>query len=419
LPGAWCNARLREEDCTMDRKDRHLLSATLLARALAALLLLGAASAGAAPKAGKAPPAPELPAETLGVLTLAGASTQRVYVGDVAISHIVDGRLRVFDANTGKLLGMIATGYAGNFALSAKADEVYVATTHLSRGGRGDRTDLLEVWDTTTLDFKYEVILPPKRAQTLNYRGLVHSTANGRFVLVQNATPATSVTIVDLVERKVAGEIATPGCWGTWPAASHATRFSMLCGDGKVATVTLDGAGQVADRKLSEKLFDADADAWFHSAEQLGDRYFFMSFNGILTELDLGGDVAVVKATRGLVGAADRKLGWRPGGYQAFAVHPSGRWAVVAMHDKGREGSHKTPAKQLWTFDLDSGKRIGVAPGQGSASMTFSRSGQRLQALDGVSGALRVWQWNDGRKMKTLATVKPAGEAALQLESHD
>lgn len=399
----------------MDQRNRY--PRTCAVGAFAVALCLGAASARAAP--GAKPQPPELPAETLGVSTLAGATTERVYVADVAISHIVDGRLRVFDARAGKMLGLINMGYAGNFSLSAKSDEIYIATTYLSRGGRGDRVDLLEVWDTTTLDFKYEVILPPKRAQTLNYRGLVQSTANGRFVLVQNATPATSITIVDLVERKVAGELATPGCWGTLPAAGHPTRFSMLCGDGKVATVTLDAAGQVTDRKVSEKLFDADQDAWFHTAEAIGDRYFFLSFKGTLTELDLGGAVAAVKSTKALVGPAQQKLGWRPGGYQAFAVHPSGRHVVVAMHDKGREGSHKTPAKQLWTFDLGSGKRVGVGPGQGTASMTFSRSGQRLQALDGVTGALRVWQWADGKRMKQLAMVKPAGEAALQLESHD
>lgn len=129
--------------------------------------------------------------------TLAGASTERVYVADVVISNIVDGRLRVFDARAGKLLGMINTGYAGNFALSAKADEVYVATTYLSRGGRGERTDILEVWDAQSLAFRHEVVLPPRRAQTLNYRGMVSVTANGRFVLVQNATPATSITVVE------------------------------------------------------------------------------------------------------------------------------------------------------------------------------------------------------------------------------
>jgi methylamine dehydrogenase heavy chain len=386
----------------------------------AALLVCGGWASAANPKtaAPKAVPA-ELAAETLTGTTLAQTSAERIYVADIAIAHISDGRLRVFDARAGKLLGMINTGYAGNFALSAKSEEIYIATTYLSRGGRGERSDILEVWDAQTLEFKYEVLLPPKRAQTLNYRGLVRPTANGRFVLVQNATPATSITVVDLTQRKAVGEIATPGCWGTLPAASHAARFAMLCGDGKIATVTLDEQGQVADRQVSEKVFDADTDPWFHTAEQLGDRYFFASFKGTLTEVDVAGATAVVKSTRPLVGAAQARQGWRPGGYQAFAMHPSGHWAVVAMHDKGREGSHKSPAKQLWVVDLQSGKRIATSPGLGTASLTFSRSGQRLQALDGVSGALRVWDWADSGKLKLVATAKRAGDAALHIESHD
>jgi methylamine dehydrogenase heavy chain len=381
--------------------------------ALAACLFAWALQAAAA-----APP-PELPAETLSTTTLAGATAERVYVADVAIAHIVDGRLRVFDARAGKLLGMINTGFAGNFALSAKADEIYIATTYLSRGGRGERSDVLEVWDAQTLAFKHEVLLPPKRAQTLNYRGLVRTTANGRFVLIQNATPATSLTVVDLQERKVAGEIATPGCWGTLPAASHPTRFAMLCGDGKLATVTLDDKGQVAERQVSAVSFDADRDAWFHSAEQRGDSHWFTSFHGTLTEVDVSGPVAVVKRSLPLVNAAQQKQGWRPGGFQVTALHPSGRWAVVAMHDKGREGSHKSPAKQLWVVDLASGRRVAALPGEGSVSLVFSHSGQRLQALDGTSGALRVWDWGDGGRLKLVSKVKTAGEAAVQLESHD
>jgi methylamine dehydrogenase heavy chain len=399
-------------DAIPSARRRAARAACTLSAALAVALPLHAAAQKKAP--------PELPNETLTTGTLAGRTGERIYVGDVAISHIADGRLRVFDAKAGKLMGMVNTGFAGNFALSAKSDEIYVATTYLSRGGRGDRVDVLEVWDSETLAFKHEVVLPPKRAQTLNYRGLVRPTGNGRFVLVQNATPATSITVVDLAERKVAGEIATPGCWGTLASASQGTRFAMLCGDGKIATVTLDDKGQVADRQLSDKLFDADTDAWFHTAEQVGDRHWFVSFKGVLTEVDVGGATAVVKSRRELVTGEAVKQGWRPGGYQAFAVHPSGRWAVVAMHDKGREGSHKSPAKQLWTFDLESGKRVAVSPGFNTASLAFSRSGARLQALDGVAGALNVWAWKDGKALgKPTVVVKPAGEAALQLESHD
>lgn len=387
---------------------RHALRAGALGLALGS-------NAWAAPAK---PVPPELPAETLEASTLQGVSTARVYVADVAISHISDGRIRVFDAVRGKFLGMISTGYAGNFTLSPASDELYVATTYLSRGSRGERTDLLEVHDTQSLGFKYEVILPTHRAQALNYRGLVRTTGDGRFVLVQNATPATSITVVDTRERKVAAEIPTPGCWGTLPAATGA-RFAMLCGDGKLATITLNAQGQVASRQVSEKFFDADTDAWFHHAEQVGDRYWFVSFNGQLTELDLGGEVARKVRSQSLVGAVDRKGGWRPGGYQNFAVDPQGRWLVVGMHPRGAEGSHKSPAAQLWVFDLASGKRVATHPGKGTASLTFSRNGERLHALDGMTGAMNVWRWNGTGQLKPLVTVAKAGEASLHLESHD
>jgi len=381
---------------------------------IAASLALASLCAWAA----KPAPPPELPAETLGESTLAGQPLSRVYVADVAISHISDGRIRVFDALKGRFLGMVSTGYAGNFTLSPRADELYVATTYLSRGSRGERVDVLEVHDTQTLGLKYEVILPPRRAQALNYRGLVRTTGDGRFVLIQNATPATSITVVDTRERKVAAEIQTPGCWGTLPAASGA-RFSMLCGDGKLATVTLNEQGQVSSRQVSEKFFDADQDAWFHHAEQVGDRYWFVSFQGQLTELDLGGEVARQVRTQSLVSAAERRGGWRPGGYQNFAVDPQGRWLVVGMHAKGAEGSHKSPALRLWVFDLSTGKRVAVHPGKGTAAITFSRNGERLHALDGMTGALHVWRWGGAGRISPLASVAKAGEASLHLETHD
>jgi methylamine dehydrogenase heavy chain len=346
-------------------------------------------------------------------------NTPRVYVADIAISHISDGRIRVFDAQQGRFLGMISTAYAGNFTVNPQAHELYVATTHFSRSTRGERTDVLEVHDTDTLGFKHEVILPPKRAQALNYRGLVRTNSTGTWVYVQNATPATSITVVDLAQRRVLSDIATPGCWGILPSATHATRISMLCGDGKVATLTLDEQAQVSERQTTAKLFDPDLDAWFHHAEQVGDRYWFLSFKGTLTELDLGGPVAKVRQTLQLVDPASQRKAWRPGGYQNFAVDPKGQRLVVAMHANGSEGTHKLPAQQLWTFDLTQGKRIGTVPGRSTISLTFSRDGRRLQGLNGENGSMTVWQWSDSGPKRVLTTVAKAGESSMHLESHD
>ncbi|MEY4754250.1 MAG: hypothetical protein RJA44_1925 [Pseudomonadota bacterium] len=398
-------------DALNPQRRRHLQRG-VLAGSLA--LLLGSAQAAPA-KAIPEPLPPDPPLSTTARID----ATQRIYVPDLAISHINDGRIRVLEATSGKFLGMISTAYVGNMALNKARDQIYVATTHLSRSYRGERADVLEVYGADDLTFKHEILLPSKRAQALNYRWLVSVSGNDRYVFVQNATPATSVTVVDLQERKVATEVATPGCWGALPSASHPTRFSTLCGDGTMATITLDANGQVAERQVSAKIFDADSDAWFHNAERVGDRYWYVSFQGKVTELNLGGAVAEVKASHDLIATpAERKAGWRPGGYQAAAVDPSGRWLVVGMHPKGGEGSHKLPADKLFVLDLATGKRAASLPGNMAIALTFSASGERLHVLDGATNTLHVLGFKDG-KTRPLAKLPAVGETVTMLESHD
>ena len=115
---------------------------------------------------------------------------------------------------------------------------------------------------------------------------------------------------------------------------------------GKMFVEQLDDKGQVADRQLSDKLFDADQDAWFNTAERIGDRFFFISFKGTITELDLSGPSARVLGSRPIAGSPqDAKGNWRPGGYQAFAVHPGGRGGSgFARRDALKFGQDVRPA---------------------------------------------------------------------------
>jgi methylamine dehydrogenase heavy chain len=43
------------------------------------------------------------------------------------------------------------------------------------------------------------------------------------------------------------------------------------------------------------------------------------------------------------------------------------------MHDKGFEGSHKTPAKEIWTVDLASKKRVARTPGNNAIALAVSQ----------------------------------------------
>jgi methylamine dehydrogenase heavy chain len=334
----------------------------------------------------------------------------RVYVLDIAINHIADGKLHVVDADKLSYLGVIGTGFTGQIIQSPDSKELIVATGYLSRGQRGERADIVEVWDADTLSFKYEIPISDKRTMSLNYEGLLRLSADGRWLFVQNATPATSVTVVDMKARETVGEVAMPGCWAIYPAASNANRFASLCGDGTIATVTLDDSGNVASRNATQKVFDPDDDAWFMSGEQDGDLYHFVSFKGKLITVDVSGDTATVEAPWPLVPAADRKKGWRPGGYQPIAVH--GGRLYVAMHPGGAEGSHKNPAAEVWAFDIAKKRRLARMPGRNAIALETSSDGSKLYALDALKAEVVVY---DRLGPKPRIRSMQVGETSVQL----
>lgn len=250
----------------------------------------------------------------------------------------------------------------------------------------------------------------------LNYRNTIRTSADGRWVFVQNSTPASSVTVVDLKERTMAAEIPTPGCWGIYPPAGSSDRFSTLCGDGTIATILLDGQGDAASRSVSAKVFDADKDAWFIQGEQDGDLYRFVSFLGNISVVDLGGDTAKLVETWGTVrSAADRKAGWRPGGYQPLAVHPGSNRLYVAVHPGGGEGSHKNPAKEIWAFDLKTKKRVARMPGHAAIAVTASSNGKRVLAIDIEKLSLVAIEVGAKSRSRVLTQV---GEIPVQVDSN-
>jgi methylamine dehydrogenase heavy chain len=338
------------------------------------------------------------------------SAKSRAYLLDIAINHIQDGKVHIVDGDTLRYLGVVGSGFAGQSVLSADRKELMIVTGYYSRGQRGERTDIVEVWDADTLEFKYEIPISAKRAMALNYEGLLRLSANGRWLLSQNSTPATSVEVIDMQAKKSLGDVALPGCWGIYPSQSNPNRFSALCGDGTITTVTLDDQGAVAGRTTSEKVFDPDKDAWFMSGEQQGDTYYFVSFLGNLAAVNVGGETAKVEGTWPLVTGADAKQKWRPGGYQPLAVH--GDRAYVAMHKNGAEGSHKNPANEIWVVDLAKKKRLTRMPGHEAVSLEASDDGMKLFAINPVKAELMVY---DKIGPKPRVRKLQVGEASLQL----
>jgi len=363
------------------------------------------------------PRAEDLPPETLTVAQLPPADANRLYISDVAFRHMVDGRLHVVDGKRMTYLGLVPTGFGGQAVLSPDKRTIYVVATYYPRLSRGERTDVVSAYDADTLAYRSEIVIPPRHAQSLPYRGIITISPDGRFLYVQNATPATSVSIVDLQAGKLASEVQTPGCWGVFVTPASSARFRTLCSDGAMLTVSHDAQGQPAGQKRSTRMFDPQHDPVFLHAEKVGDMLYFVSFNGNVYRADLSGEAPAFDPPWPLVGPADAKGGWRPGGYQLFAVHAATQRLYVGMHPRGREGSHKSPAAEIWTVDLASHKRLARSPGQHALALTVTQ-GERptLYALDAATAG--VVALDPANRLKPLARLDGVGEDALRLEAH-
>ena len=314
----------------------------------------------------------ELAADTPHVLTLPPSNGHRLYVQDIPPAHAVDGRIHVLDGDNFHVLGQLPNGFFGLMALSADGATIYNATTYFARGDHGTRTDVVELFDTTTLALEGEIALPPSRAETTAHASYMNESAGGTYLFIQGATPASSVIVVDLTQRRVLAEFPTAGCFGIYPSPVVAGRFSTLCGDGAAVTVEFDTAGHETARKRSDKLFDPEKDALFITGAPDGNTTLFVSFLGNVHQIDFSGPVAKQATPWPLVTGDDVAQGWRPGGMEVVAFsQPTGQ-LYVAMHAHGTEGSHKSPAEAIWRVDVASHSVKARGPGAGATVLAVS-----------------------------------------------
>ena len=381
-----------------------------------ALLALPLCLAAVTAQAGKDRP-PPLAEEEMKVERLAPPDGNRLYVTDFVFNHMVDGRVHVVDGSKARYLGVVMAGYGALTTVSADGKSIYVATTYYPRLYRGQRSDVVEIHDAETLELKAEIDIPPKKAQAASYRSMLVPSADGRFLYVQNATPATSVSVVDLQAKKFVAEIMTPGCWSiqAWNKDDKGNRFSTLCGDGTMLTVTLDDAGQAANRERSQRFFDPDKDPIYVHPEMLGDDRYFVSYLGNVYKVTLAGDKPVFAAPWSLLDARDRKANWRPGGMQVTTMHRASGTFYVNMHDKGEEGSHKNPSKEIWAFDVASHKRVARIPSNEAVSLVASQGdAPLLYSLNVEKGEIVARKIQKGYPV--ARTMSGVGETSLFME---
>jgi methylamine dehydrogenase heavy chain len=233
--------------------------------------------------------------------------------------------------------------------------EIYVAESYYSRGVRGERTDVVTVYDGATLKPLAEMGIPPKRAEYYPGNAASALSDDGRFLAVFNLTPATSLSIVDVKARRFTAEVPSPGCSLVYGAGPR--RFFMLCASGALLAVTVDDAGQPLAATRGEPFFDPQKDPITEKAVRRGNQWLFVSYEGVVHTIDVGGATIQPGETWPLFDDTDRRDRWRIGGPQHLAIHrPSGRLYVL-VHQGGPD-THKDPGTEVWVFDVGAKKRV-------------------------------------------------------------
>src|SRR4029453_12571240 len=165
--------------------------------------------------------------------------------------------------------------------------EIYLAESYFSRGVRGERTDVVTVYDAQTLAPLHEIVIPPKRAEYYPGNASSALSDDGRLLAVFNLTPMTSLSIVDVQARRFVAEVPTPGCSLVYAAGPR--RFFMLCANGEALVVTLDETGSAAVGR-SARFFDAQKDPLTEKAVRRAHEWLFVSFDGMVQPIDVSGD---------------------------------------------------------------------------------------------------------------------------------
>jgi len=267
----------------------------------------------------------------------------------------VDGRALLFDGE-GRNLGQLNTGFwPNNLIPSQKRSELYSVETYFSRGLRGQRTDVVTVYDSRKLSPLREIPIPPRRINALGSTGLSVVSDDERFLLVLNYTPAQSISVVDLAAGRFVTEIETPGCASIYPAGAR--DFYSICGDGSFLHLRLDDTGNPVLRQRTARMFDPVRDFLTTAASRSGPTWYFVSLQNNVYALQMTAAGVRNAGKWSLTSAKERKDNWRISGVQHTAMHRDSGRLFVLMH-QGDPDTQQEPGTEVWVYDIKTQSRI-------------------------------------------------------------
>ncbi|MDD9964051.1 MAG: hypothetical protein F4220_06725 [Gammaproteobacteria bacterium] len=324
-------------------------------------------------------------------------------VHDFAFGSLIDSKFSLVDTETRRFIGMLSAGQFATVNYALGRQEFYVGETIHSRGTRGERQDIVAIYDFANLALVAEIDLPPRRANTVINKANSAVTADERFLLIWNQNPGTSVTVIDLDRREIVNEVPAPGCALVYPDAARG--FMMLCGNGTLLNVKLDEAGQPTSAESSAPFNDIDADPLSEKASKINGIWHFVTYGGEVQPVDASGAEAVIGARWWLASAEERAQNWRPAGWHGTAGHDSGLlW--VGMTPNGYPGSHKDPAPEIWLFDVEAKARLARFDLRVPAlSIGASAHDDPRLLVVNIEGQLDIYDGKSGAHLRTIGAL--------------
>ncbi len=305
-----------------------------------------------------------------------------------------NGGTRIWNGDTGKMLGLVATGRWSDLALDPKRRFIYVAETIWTKVNRGTRQDMISVYDPVNMALLAEIPLPGRLIIGAMKNNFVISD-DGKTGFVYNFSPASSVNVVDLEKRKLSQVVELPGCASLVPVAGIG--FSALCSDGTLATVTVGPKTSTVTN--SQPFFKAAEDGVFdfYAYDRTKGEIVTLTYTGLVRTVKLGatpviGEAFSIQAAAG-VRPGDTKpldINWFPGGRQAMTLHRATGMLYVLMH-RGEYWTQKAPGEELWVVDMATRKVVKRVPLKKEAgNIEVTQDAKPLIFLSGDEGLLQV-----------------------------
>jgi methylamine dehydrogenase heavy chain len=265
------------------------------------------------------------------------------------------GPFHILDGETRSVKGVVsATDFTPALQPNMQRGELYAAETHFTRTYRGERTDVVTIYDATTLLPTGEVKIPNK-VESLWFRHHIGLMGDGRHLAVFNMTPAQSISIVDVVDREFDGEISTPGCAMIMPTGDDA--FLMICGDGTLQLIELNSRGAESNRVRSDVFFTIDGDPVFDKPVKGVDGWKLISYDGKIFDVTVQRSTINISDPWSLMNEKDIEESWRVGGGQPWTFHRASGLLYVLVH-QGPIDTHHDAGTELWVFDSNKQRRV-------------------------------------------------------------